>query len=193
MVGRDGLVLKVSIIHKIGDFIIVGIIGSGSRGISDLRYILSCETGSTELIHEGLHLGHVVCAQLIDDAWKHFLKGLGDGSTGDDVRIGGDLSLNLWVLKVDHGAIVLKNVDLLDAGELTELETLEGGLETLIVGGSGLVNGLLLSSDGALSANAYASGHALQLCKLLLIDCAFHGRGRGGCDIYGGTVSIIEI
>ena len=62
--------------------------------------------------------------------------------------------LTLGVGEVDHGAVSLEQVDLLDGGDVVDAQALQGALEALIVGAHVLVDSLALAADGTLAAGA---------------------------------------
>jgi hypothetical protein len=76
---------------------------------------------------------------------------------------------------VDDLAILLKQVDLLNAGNLVDTQALDSGLNLLVIGGSVLVDSLVRPPYGALATNAYL---LLQLKRgvRLIIDETKNGR-----------------
>lgn len=69
--------------------------------------------------------------------------------SGDGERVGSEGSLGAWVVEVQHGAVVLDEVHLLDALDLIHSQFLQRRLQLLIIGCSGLVDDLLLASGSA--------------------------------------------
>eukprot|EP00964_Phaeocystis_antarctica_P031884 scaffold18040_cov63-Phaeocystis_antarctica.AAC.3 len=72
----------------------------------------------------------------------------------------------LRVGEVDHRAVVLEEVDLLDGGDVVHAEPLQRVLQPLVIRGCCLVDGLLLPSDRALAARPDLRGHLRQLLRI---------------------------
>merc|ERR1719282_1367398 len=83
--------------------------------------------------------------------------------SGDDEGVGSHGDLSLRLLEVDDGAILVEQVDLIDARDLVETHLAQGDLELLVVASSLLVDSLSLSAHGALASDTDLVLHAVQL------------------------------
>jgi hypothetical protein len=75
-----------------------------------------------------------------------------------------------WVGELKNAAILLEEVDLLDSGDVVNLQALQGGLQLLLVTCL-LVDSLSLSAHGTLTTNTYASLDLLQSLQSLILGC----------------------
>ena len=76
---------------------------------------------------------------------QHLVRRLHRRGTGHHKGVGVDRGLDFGGAKVDDGAVVVIDGDLVDAWDLVHAQTLEGRLEALVVSRGGLVDGLLLA------------------------------------------------
>ena len=136
--------LEILSLNKVRDLIIVAVVigggvGAGSETLGGSHGLdLSLEL----LDHLGAHLG--------DYAGEEGLEADSVGVTGDDVGVGGDGSLDLGVGEVDDLPVVAEEVDLLDPGDVSGAELLDGRGELAVgLAGGGAGGGLLFSADAA--------------------------------------------
>ena len=102
-------------------------------------------------------MGQALWAELGQDAWEQLVDALDGGVAGDAERVGGDGSLDLWLVKVDHLAVGADHVDLLDTGDVVDAKLLQGAHQLFVIRGRALVNALLPAAGSALPAQAQVS------------------------------------
>ena len=135
-------------IDEVGDIVVIIVVGPGPGHAAHTRHTTGLGGGG-----EVLKLAEVLHAELGDDGGEEVLEGLGLRVAGHDVGVGADGGLDLGVGEVNDLAVVLEEVDLLDAGDVGGAELLEGGGELGIGLGRGRSGGrLLLASGGALAS-----------------------------------------
>mmetsp|Transcript_20571 Transcript_20571/g.42106 ORF Transcript_20571/g.42106 Transcript_20571/m.42106 type:complete len:204 (-) Transcript_20571:6-617(-) len=152
----------LEIVDKVGHILVVVVIRvRAGRRVAAL-------VGLSEL----LEVRQVVGAKLVDDAGKKVLQLLVLGMTTHNVGVSRNRRLDLRVGEMDHRAVVLEEVDLLDGGDVVHSKPFQRVLQPLVVRGCCLMDGLLLPAHRTLAACPHLGGHLLQLLRI-------HGEGRG--------------
>ena len=75
-------------------------------------------------------------------------------SATDNVGIGSDGSLHLWVAEVDDGSIILEEVHLFDSGNIVHTQAFQSILQTLIIRGTRVCAPLRLSSHTSFTSSS---------------------------------------
>lgn len=128
-------------------------------------FILSCTCSFVlflELFCYFLEVVQVVWSKLWDNTWEQVLQLLVRRVSANDVGVGSNRGLHLWVGEVDH-VIFLEDIYFLNAWNSVHAKSSQSVLKSLVVGASGLVDGLLLSPNGSLSADTDVPGHLPEL------------------------------
>ena len=63
-----------------------------------------------------------LCTQLVEDTGQQIRDLLVLAVSGHRKSVGGQGGLHLWVVKVDHCAVVFDHVDFFNAGDVVDLE-----------------------------------------------------------------------
>mmetsp|Transcript_19051 Transcript_19051/g.39719 ORF Transcript_19051/g.39719 Transcript_19051/m.39719 type:complete len:223 (+) Transcript_19051:253-921(+) len=169
LLGTGGGVLEVAV-DQVGE-VIIRVVAVATSAASS--------SGGLVALGQLADAGDAVRAKLVDDVGKKILQLLLLAVAGNDVGVGGDGRLHLGVGEVDHGAVSLEQVDLLDGGDVVDAQALQGALEALIVGAHVLVDSLALAADGTLAAGAAAVTEASGKLGACSTDLAVHS-GDGG-------------
>lgn len=129
--------------------------------VDELRdVVIFISTVQLHLVGDLLQVVDGIRSQVGNDAGEELLQLLALRRAGDDVGVGLDGGLDLRVVEVDDGAVLLEEVNLLNALDGVAAQTLDAGLQLLVATGGRRLAGLLGAANGASTAKGSAARHA---------------------------------
>mmetsp|Transcript_69032 Transcript_69032/g.135524 ORF Transcript_69032/g.135524 Transcript_69032/m.135524 type:complete len:222 (-) Transcript_69032:13-678(-) len=164
---RSGLAHFFEVLADVGDVVVrlVALLLVAARG--------------HEALGEPFQVREVVWAELVDDAGQELLQAFALPVARNDIGVRRNRSLDFRRGEVDHRAVLLEHVDLLNARNGIHPQALQLRLQLLVVGPVVLVLHDLGAPRGALAAGPHVLEASLQLVPRSL-DVRGHGHGAGG-------------